>query len=124
MRASLRPPANVWLPQIKISECYTGMRNDFEVAVFRSSVPQGEALLVQTMVAVCRPPKHDVRLNDFMARLVTIDATSTPGWVIAAVRGSTIRIPVLKTLLTALTARDGDEPGMVELASAIQLYDS
>ena len=112
---TLKPPPNVWLPQIKISHCYTGMRNDFEVAVFQSTVPQGETPLVRTMVAVRRPPKHDLRLTNFLARLVTIDSTSTPGWVIAAWHSSMIRPQVLEPLLKALTAREGEEPAIMEV---------
>jgi hypothetical protein len=108
--ATLAPPANVWLPNRTIRNCWTGMRNDFEVAIFRLDTPEGEGVLVRTMVAVRRSPIYDVRLNDFITRTLnpTVDTTSTPGWVIVAIRGNSRRPPILEALLKALTAGEED----------------
>jgi hypothetical protein len=107
--ATLTPPTNVWFPDRTIRNCWTGMRNDFEVAIFRMDTPEGEGVLVRTMVAVRRPP-IDVHLNDFITRTMkpAVDTTSTPGWVIVAIRGNSRRPPVLEALLNALTVRAED----------------
>src|ERR1700722_6215687 len=107
--ATLTPPENVWLPDRTISNCWTGMRNDFEVAISRMDTPQGEGVLVRTMVAVRRPPIQDARVNELLTRFVKIDATSTPGWVIAAMKDGSRRPEVLEELLKALTMRSSGE---------------
>jgi hypothetical protein len=102
-----------------MSDCYVGSRNDFEVAIFRMEFPQGEGKRTQTMVAVRRPPFGEVQLRGLLADIVKIDRTSTPGWVIASMKGNSRRPPVLEALLSALTARTAEEETPEK-----QLYDS
>ncbi len=103
---SLAAPSSVWFPQLTISDCYVGSRNDFEVAIFQMTMPQGEGSLVQTMVAVRRPPFGEVKLGCLLADMVKIDSTSTPGWIVASMKGKSRRPQVLEALLRALTARE------------------
>jgi hypothetical protein len=102
--STLKPPSITWMPEYRLRNCYTGQRNDVQIALFQTVIPQGEGNYTRTMVAVRREP-FNFQLGGLLGDAVVVDSTSTPEWIIASYKGGGRTPEGLEAMLSALTVR-------------------
>jgi hypothetical protein len=108
--STLHTPTDENYRTSRVNDCYMVVRRGFEAAIFMTRYEDDEDIFMdRTMVAVRRPPFGDLRLPQLLAKRVTIDATSSPGWVVASMKGGSMRPEVIEALLQALTVPSPQE---------------
>lgn len=103
---------NVWQPDVVIRDCFAGRFNGFETALFGVTIGAGKSSVSRRIVAIKRSP-FTPTLNPFMARLVKVETTSAPGWLVASTPGRFMRAEVARVLLREMTACSAFAPAPV-----------
>jgi hypothetical protein len=101
---TLRAPVTAWQAPPRISRCYAGTRNHFEVAFFQIQLGTGEAIITRCAVAVRREPFLLPRPSAIENLGATLDSVSSPGWLLASIEGALAEPVILECLLVVLTA--------------------
>jgi hypothetical protein len=103
---TLKPRSGAFEPGVTVSDCYTGTRNGYEIALFKILIGRGESAISRAVVAVRREPIEPV-WPKLLQKELLVDTSSAPGWVLVSRNNGQQNARIVETIL----ARVCTEPG-------------